>query len=1761
MRQRMMIQRSLAFLLCLLLAFCNVHAEELVFLETVPDVEGELLQENERSESEPESIIDAYDEEFFVEESEESFSEDELFAQGEMDEFLAQEVTEEGIEELEEGCEEPQVEPESDLSLAGDGSIGAIQISTAEEFLKIYENPSGTYELMNDISLGGVALPENVTFFGSLNGNNHNLTGVVIKENSQGYTGLFSVVRGGIQNLKLNATASISNANQREVGLLAGSVGGSIRNCEISGTIKLTQSNSDWLTVGGLTGDVWTGGTLENCTSYVTLDLTINGNNCNAGGLAGFLSMDAFASNCTYNGSIKVEQSGSSNGYYNVSGMAPMSTFMESPLISGGKVYGDITFIGEGGTADVFGIYGADHSATWASLDITSENARITAVGAKWGTDLANHGDLKLNVTGTPESGVCSVAGVAEAEDSTNDGAVEASSDTARVNAYGLDHCVRSSNSGTVTIYANADGLLGIASGASFCGDDCQNEGAVMASSTSLQAELYAEGISGDEGTYGHGLTNSGTVTVTAPAGNLGANGLVHARNGSNEGEIRATATKNGKESVLTAIGTRECVNSNNEAGITAEYAGAGFSHAAGLEGCEGGINRGSISATTDGVEANAYGVENCSGATNYGSVTAVCSEESKEGAAQAYGATGSNNVNHGSINAKHHFYAIAYGTTSGTSDAQVSAYTTFTGDKPGDINAGKSHALGSTRVSAGNPKYSLSPSMGQAAGAYLFVPRQSCDVHKNAVGGVVTFQEPANGLDGCYYRVGYAESQSGNGSSDDPLPEDDPDKDPEGSLKVTTMGLYDGEGESAEKITVLDFYCGSFSYYTGEKKTVNVKDPATTHYSEVTLKVDFDGTEGTRGYINVTLPAGLSFEADKVVRAKSLEVSVGDGNQNTKEVPVYLLYSENYSNGAVLSAEWKALPLSGDGTTEGTRNLAVVRQEQASWNDMHIRRNINGSDAYETFSWNANMFLGDPTEYSRDMAVFSAYLAEMMEDGNKERLEKRVAYNMIHMGFSDIFLGGNSEGFEEEFVIAQKKIVTQDNKVKNAVVFAIQGSDSTEDWICNCVYYGEAEEHWNFAGIAYALKTAFDKYYKDQGISISDSNNRLLVTGHSRGGAVANYFTGAILNANEGVRKARNTYSYTYAAVNSINASAYKDHNAYWHDNCYNFANYLDAVPFVPGELTKFGRSFVFNTDNESHEKLISYARLLSLTKLAKDHVLLKMLVQEVVDEFLDGRLDAVGDAHSMTHYISAVQTMDLPSFHDFDSWAGYLTNYGRSELTTIRGLLSKLDLRWIYASGLVSVVLSSDGQAKAVNHSTGMTEEMSRVLEKLNFDQGDPQSDLKALYERIEKKHPILCKALTYDLLVLGWLTLGPIRGTRLGLRLRTEPKQKEVLQINCPVDIILRDAKGNVLLEIQNDEVTYVNSNDIVYEGLNDKKTIYFLNTIDYSIETKGYADGKMDYSVTTYDDNGDPQETRLFENLIVQKEKTALVETKMNREYIFKNADEASIEPTLRLSDHEVCSVSIQTSSDLKDVTMSGSGSYTIGDRVTVTASDDTEKEFLGWYDDKGNKLSDERVYSFIASRDLNVTAKYQGDNSGENPGEQGGQEGTDQGTNSESSGSNSEGSGSNTDGSGSNSEGSGSNSESSGSNSTGGNNGAGSTGGNNPTPANTSGTTAVSTSKKANTLKVVVKTVTVKASKKKKTIAAKKVFQILNAQGKVSYKKKSGSKALSINKKGKIAVAKNTKKGTYKMKVVVTAEGNAQYKKGSKTVTVKVKVKK
>ncbi len=100
-------------------------------------------------------------------------------------------------------------------------------------------------------------------------------------------------------------------------------------------------------------------------------------------------------------------------------------------------------------------------------------------------------------------------------------------------------------------------------------------------------------------------------------------------------------------------------------------------------------------------------------------------------------------------------------------------------------------------------------------------------------------------------------------------------------------------------------------------------------------------------------------------------------------------------------------------------------------------------------------------------------------------------------------------------------------------------------------------------------------------------------------------------------------------------------------------------------------------------------------------------------------------------------------------------------------------------------------------------------------------------------------------------------------------------------------------------------------------------------------------------------------------------------------------------------------------------------------------------------------------------------------------------------------------------------------------------------------------------KAKNTLAVSTKKTNIKYSKlkkQKKTISASKVFKIKESIGEVTYKKKSGNKKITVSKSGKITIKKGLKKGTYKIKVKVTAAGDKNHKAGTKAVTLTIYVK-
>lgn len=102
-------------------------------------------------------------------------------------------------------------------------------------------------------------------------------------------------------------------------------------------------------------------------------------------------------------------------------------------------------------------------------------------------------------------------------------------------------------------------------------------------------------------------------------------------------------------------------------------------------------------------------------------------------------------------------------------------------------------------------------------------------------------------------------------------------------------------------------------------------------------------------------------------------------------------------------------------------------------------------------------------------------------------------------------------------------------------------------------------------------------------------------------------------------------------------------------------------------------------------------------------------------------------------------------------------------------------------------------------------------------------------------------------------------------------------------------------------------------------------------------------------------------------------------------------------------------------------------------------------------------------------------------------------------------------------------------------------------------------------KKENMIKVTVKTKSVKLKKLKKKAQKVKAITIKRAQGKVRCKIIKAAKIkkyLKINSKGVITFNKwkKAKKGTYKIKVEISAAGNKYYYAKTLTKTVKVKIK-
>lgn len=212
---------------------------------------------------------------------------------------------------------------------------------------------------------------------------------------------------------------------------------------------------------------------------------------------------------------------------------------------------------------------------------------------------------------------------------------------------------------------------------------------------------------------------------------------------------------------------------------------------------------------------------------------------------------------------------------------------------------------------------------------------------------------------------------------------------------------------------------------------------------------------------------------------------------------------------------------------------------------------------------------------------VFNVSLEECMgiNDPSKSstKYNPQLAHMLIAMSNSVHNSGDMSKTFKDfgfgptyraEKIFLTYSIGLKQTDDKTMVLVVIRGTGDPEDdplgWASNLdAAANDQHQHSGFSDAADELYQAMDKFVREKGIDRSNSDNiQYVITGHSRGAAVANILAARLDNE---AGNQRNIYAYTFACpdtavIASTTADQYK--------NIFNISHVNDMVSWVPGSL-----------------------------------------------------------------------------------------------------------------------------------------------------------------------------------------------------------------------------------------------------------------------------------------------------------------------------------------------------------------------------------------------------------------------------------------------------------------------------------------------------------------------------------------------------------------------------------------------------------------
>ena len=463
---------------------------------------------------------------------------------------------------------------------------------------------------------------------------------------------------------------------------------------------------------------------------------------------------------------------------------------------------------------------------------------------------------------------------------------------------------------------------------------------------------------------------------------------------------------------------------------------------------------------------------------------------------------------------------------------------------------------------------------------------------------------------------------------------------------------------------------------------------------------------------------------------------------------------------------------------------------------------NIKWSDYY--FLENSH---GNYSDDLHSFAAFSAYLSSEAydKDGIKwllEAIEFEEIEQINYDGFSSF---DHSAGYS----LAHKKNVSLNGENYNLIAVVIRGTPETNEWYSNFAIRDpnntdkDAENHYGFKTVSDSIYESLRSYLMTHEISDSPAKNKLLVTGHSRGGAAANLIAAKInasVNNKMEICIPENLFAFTFGTPNTTKNP---NVNAYINQNIFNFVNVEDFVSYMPlslpgWEFRKYGRTFTFPSKG----------------------------------------LSAMYESGYKAQFESQYKRWTGKTYQGYPEGFGY-----------IQGIVRNLHSLTNNADGFYENKLTTGG---VVSHKT--PEEYFNIVVGAKLGNLSDINSLLLINSGTKNDYSHITEFFTHDsdrmgethdkYVYLAWMLSAPPEALLKNISVK-------YAKVACPVDVEVCNSKGLLVGRVADNIVDETINSDVYIFVDDDVKHIYTPNYDTYTFNMTGTDSGTLEYTVSEID----------------------------------------------------------------------------------------------------------------------------------------------------------------------------------------------------------------------------------------------------------------------------------------------------------------------